>query len=113
MLKNYFTIALRNLRRNKLFSAINIFGLALRSEEHTSELQSHSDLVCRLLLEKKKQIQVKDAPSLGDSKAAVTLAEYSDFECPVCRNLHPVLRDMLPKYPGKVTVVFKDFSNEQ
>src|SRR5438034_10953549 len=26
----------------------------LRSEEHTSELQSHSDLVCRLLLEKKK-----------------------------------------------------------
>src|SRR5436190_12700701 len=28
--------------------------LAARSEEHTSELQSHSDLVCRLLLEKKK-----------------------------------------------------------
>src|SRR5436190_17778946 len=26
----------------------------MRSEEHTSELQSHSDLVCRLLLEKKK-----------------------------------------------------------
>src|SRR5438034_7728279 len=34
----------------------------LRSEEHTSELQSHSDLVCRLLLEKKKnttEIQVQ------------------------------------------------------
>src|SRR5436190_18434167 len=30
-------------------------ALKLRSEEHTSELQSHSDLVCRLLLEKKKQ----------------------------------------------------------
>src|SRR5438034_1360232 len=29
-------------------------GAGLRSEEHTSELQSHSDLVCRLLLEKKK-----------------------------------------------------------
>src|SRR5436190_16734742 len=28
---------------------------AARSEEHTSELQSHSDLVCRLLLEKKKK----------------------------------------------------------
>src|SRR5438034_7149598 len=28
----------------------------IRSEEHTSELQSHSDLVCRLLLEKKKKI---------------------------------------------------------
>src|SRR5437588_6509527 len=29
---------------------------ARRSEEHTSELQSHSDLVCRLLLEKKKTV---------------------------------------------------------
>src|SRR5437588_8390173 len=28
--------------------------MQVRSEEHTSELQSHSDLVCRLLLEKKK-----------------------------------------------------------
>src|SRR5438132_9090573 len=32
-------------------------GLVGRSEEHTSELQSHSDLVCRLLLEKKKERQ--------------------------------------------------------
>src|SRR5437667_1889703 len=29
--------------------------LAVRSEEHTSELQSHHDLVCRLLLEKKNE----------------------------------------------------------
>src|SRR5947207_10976660 len=31
-----------------------------RSEEHTSELQSHSDLVCRLLLEKKKKEKAND-----------------------------------------------------
>src|SRR5260221_4256248 len=31
-----------------------------RSEEHTSELQSHSDLVCRLLLEKKKKEKLSD-----------------------------------------------------
>src|SRR5260221_2157923 len=41
------TIAARNSRRA---SPSRISG---RSEEHTSELQSHSDLVCRLLLEKK------------------------------------------------------------
>src|SRR5215204_7240475 len=34
---------------------LDLGGVELRSEEHTSELQSHSDLVCRLLLEKKKQ----------------------------------------------------------
>src|SRR5438034_6072924 len=32
-----------------------VVSFADRSEEHTSELQSHSDLVCRLLLEKKKK----------------------------------------------------------
>src|SRR5216683_5052460 len=32
----------------------NSIGKLVRSEEHTSELQSRSDLVCRLLLEKKK-----------------------------------------------------------
>src|SRR5437588_8213422 len=33
-----------------------------RSEEHTSELQSHSDLVCRLLLEKKKTMRSVSHP---------------------------------------------------
>src|SRR5436190_18580708 len=32
----------------------------IRSEEHTSELQSHSDLVCRLLLEKKNNVQMRE-----------------------------------------------------
>src|SRR5438034_10070334 len=36
---------------------IAIGTIIRRSEEHTSELQSHSDLVCRLLLEKKKHKQ--------------------------------------------------------
>src|SRR5260221_9829168 len=35
-----------------------------RSEEHTSELQSHSDLVCRLLLEKKKISIKKQQPDV-------------------------------------------------
>src|SRR5207248_6409360 len=33
-----------------------------RSEEHTSELQSPYDLVCRLLLEKKKKLDLQDRP---------------------------------------------------
>src|SRR5688572_31279050 len=46
---------------------INLLGGAIsgRSEEHTSELQSQSNLVCRLLLEKKNhdQFVLPDAPS--------------------------------------------------
>src|SRR5260370_13150557 len=47
-----------------------------RSEEHTSELQSHLNLVCRLLLEKKKrcqQLQQFPPPILGDGIGALNL----------------------------------------
>src|SRR5438034_3398168 len=45
----------RSLDRNTAAIDHDVFEAGrLRSEEHTSELQSHSDLVCRLLLEKKK-----------------------------------------------------------
>src|SRR5438034_5565211 len=44
--------------RNLIVGPSSIFFFTpARSEEHTSELQSHSDLVCRLLLEKKKKKQ--------------------------------------------------------
>src|SRR2546430_3859327 len=36
----------------------------IRSEEHTSELQSQSNLVCRLLLEKKKNTKINQVPKL-------------------------------------------------
>src|SRR3712207_7579864 len=42
---------------------------AVRSEEHTSELQSRQYLVCRLLLEKKKTLAIRALP---DSKSSVT-----------------------------------------
>src|SRR5260221_10887417 len=52
-------IAARGFRRNITRKSLRI----LRSEEHTSELQSHSDLVCRLLLEKKKKTNHTDVSS--------------------------------------------------
>src|SRR2546430_8659165 len=39
-----------------------------RSEEHTSELQSQSNLVCRLLLEKKKNTELETSYTSADSK---------------------------------------------
>ena len=70
-----------------------------------------SDLSKDPLAETRARIQMNDAPSLGDPKAAVTLVEFSDFQCPVCRSLHDALRGMLPNFP-QVRVVFKDFPLE-
>src|SRR2546428_8109088 len=46
----------RTRQRHALLHSARQLVRPARSEEHTSELQSRSDLVCRLLLEKKKQI---------------------------------------------------------
>src|SRR5438132_8661902 len=49
-----------------LFKAFR-HGPVFRSEEHTSELQSHSDLVCRLLLEKKKKTKKNNTDRASSS----------------------------------------------
>src|SRR5438132_8459713 len=46
---------------------------AARSEEHTSELQSHSDLVCRLLLEKKKKKIKKQIMNININKIPTSM----------------------------------------
>src|SRR5437773_8977607 len=61
---SYFTITKFSIEHSDRVTAVSeylreetyrAFGcVGCRSEEHTSELQSHHDLVCRLLLEKKK-----------------------------------------------------------
>src|SRR5690242_21324358 len=57
---DYATGALRSKNRDALNAEIDkrtVHKSSGRSEEHTSELQSHVNLVCRLLLEKKKKIE--------------------------------------------------------
>src|SRR5438132_5092536 len=48
-----------------------------RSEEHTSELQSHSDLVCRLLLEKKKKKKKNNYIKHKEKKKIHTKPKYT------------------------------------
>lgn len=72
-----------------------------------------SDMTQDPLAANMAQIRLADAPVLGNANAPVTIVEYADFECPVCRNLHDVLRGILPNYAGKVRLVFKDFPIDQ
>ena len=71
-----------------------------------------SDLSKDPMAEARAKLQTKDSPSLGPANAPVTLVEFSDFECPICRSLHDSLRGLLPNYP-QVRVIFKDFPLEQ
>src|SRR2546430_8682201 len=52
-------------RKTVVRGAFTISSYLERSEEHTSELQSQSNLVCRLLLEKKNEVRPRDAPAFA------------------------------------------------
>jgi len=52
-------------------------------------------------------IDVAGAPRKGNAKAAVTIVEFSDFQCPFCARVEPTLDQIEKAYGDKVQVVFK------
>jgi protein-disulfide isomerase len=54
------------------------------------------------------KLHVDGNPSKGPTNARVTIVEFSDFECPHCREVHRVLQSVEAHYP-QVRLVYKDF----
>ena len=55
------------------------------------------------------KLRIGNAPVFGPKDAPVTIVEFSDFQCPYCAKLDPVLKQVLAKYPKEVKLVFKFF----
>ena len=58
-------------------------------------------------------LQPQAGPSQGPPQARVTIVEFSDFECPFCRKLQPVLRRVLERWPNEVRLFYKHFPLER
>jgi protein-disulfide isomerase len=56
----------------------------------------------------RSKLHVGQSPSMGPEDAKITLIEFADFECPSCRQLDLVLRELLPRHP-EVRLVFKQY----
>jgi protein-disulfide isomerase len=56
-----------------------------------------------------QNISVDDDPSRGDVNAPVTIVEFTDFQCPACAAMYPVLDEVLKSYGNKVRFVVRDF----
>jgi len=56
-----------------------------------------------------QSISVDDDPVRGDANAPVTIVEFTDFQCPSCAALQPILEEILKAYGNKVRLVVRDF----
>lgn len=50
-----------------------------------------------------------DDPSVGPKDARVTVVEFSDFECPFCRQAFPIVRELMVRYGDRVRFIYRDF----
>ncbi len=54
-------------------------------------------------------IETEGSPALGPEDAAVTVFEFSDYECPSCRQAHEVVKKVRAHYGQRIRWVFKDY----
>jgi protein-disulfide isomerase len=55
------------------------------------------------------EIAIGKSPSQGPADAALTLIEFSDYECPFCKSTEPILAEVLARYPTQLRFVSKNF----
>lgn len=56
-----------------------------------------------------QNISVDDDPVKGAPNAPVTIVEFTDFQCPACASMHPVIEEVLKTYGDKVRFIVRDF----
>jgi len=54
-------------------------------------------------------INTAGEPTRGDVNAPVTVVEFTDFQCPACAAMHPILEQVLPTYGNKVRFVVRNY----
>jgi len=54
-------------------------------------------------------VSVSNGPSRGDLNAAVTVVEFTDFQCSACGAMYPILEDLLKSYGNRIHFVIRNF----
>lgn len=59
--------------------------------------------------QKRVQVNIQGAPSSGKENSPITFVEFTDYECPFCKAVQPVIQEVLKKYEGKVRHVVRNY----
>jgi protein-disulfide isomerase/Tfp pilus assembly protein PilF len=55
------------------------------------------------------EVSVDPARRRGNPQASIMIVEFSDFQCPFCRKVQPILKNLLAKYGSQVSLAYRDF----
>jgi protein-disulfide isomerase len=100
-----------NSVRNQIADYLHERERARLEQELSARLRKNANI--RWLITEPVQpvqsISVDDDPSRGPASAPVTIVEFTDFQCPACAAMHPVIEEVLKSYGDKVRFVVRDF----
>ena len=104
-----------NSVRNQLVSYLQGEDRQRLEKELSERLRKAADV--RWLIteppEPVQMISVDDDPSIGPVGAPVTIVEFTDFQCPACAAMYPILDEVVKSYANKVRFVVRDFPLQQ
>ena len=104
-----------NSVRNQLITYLQNESRQQLEKDFSDRLRKGADI--RWMLTEPAQpvqnVSVDDDPARGDANAAVTIVEFTDFQCPACAAMQPVLEEVLKSYGNKVRFVVRDFPLNQ
>jgi protein-disulfide isomerase len=85
--------------------------LSTRRQAYLQSLRSQARVVVHLKAPPvvRVEVGVGGAPFRGPAAAPVTIVEFSDFQCPYCKQVVPTLAQLLSRYGERVKLVFRDF----
>ncbi len=101
--------------RNQLVTYLQNEDRQKLEKELSAQLRKNAQ-VRWLITEPSQPVQavsVDDDPSIGPVGAPVTVVEFTDFQCPSCAAIHPILEEVLKSYGNKVRFVVRDFPLQQ
>ena len=100
--------------RPQIRSRLQQEKLTARQDAFLASLRSKATIVVRLEPPTAVRVEVATAgaPLRGAADAPVTVIEFSDFECPFCKQANTTVAKLMERYPGKIRLAYRDFPLE-
>lgn len=94
--------------KNQLRLSVKQAKTRQRREDYMKRLHSDNN-VAILLLPPRVQVGYDPKRLRGNPKAPVMIVEFSDYQCPYCRQMEDTIKEVLAQYGDKVSLAYRDF----